>query len=426
MAKSTSLDEQYRLTADLAQLRNRQASRIQTDRDLDLATEALRAHLTPVATFTRTSSATDHLGDTQGHLSALERQARQVLGELSSAEWNDLEGVARAMGQEDSPGPGAMVDLSGEWADTPSGPEIFARICDQAGVDVDQANEADAFGEILDAYEAGYEGRTASRKATGSGPGWYVIQRGTFVRGPGPFDTEDQAQAVADDLNSQYGTNDYMPSMQSIGTKATGSRKTSLASDTQPTVIRQNPKQATADEDYDRYSSSFINQGMIPMSRADWDRVHAEEPPVDYALHMDQGPSHQSASRLPHSIAQSMAAQASKWYMATDFAVRANRDEYAIQAQGQADLASSAHDPHADAAADAFMAKAMHLNRPDTFKVGASIPMAATTDGGGSAPVWQCCSLTPAQEATEPRSGLLWSGGRHRGSGCTTAVGTAC
>lgn len=40
-------------------------------------------------------------------------------------------------------------------------------------------------------------------------------------------------------------------------------------------------------------------------------------------------------AKLPSTIAQSMAAQASKWYMVTDSDVRVNRDEYTPQAQAQ-------------------------------------------------------------------------------------------
>jgi len=96
MAKLIFLDEQYRLAADFANIRNHRSVRLQADRDLAFPTEALKAHLTPVPTFTRTSSATDHLGDAQGHLSALERQARQVLRDLSNAD--EKTGASRLSG----------------------------------------------------------------------------------------------------------------------------------------------------------------------------------------------------------------------------------------------------------------------------------------------------------------------------------------
>jgi len=68
MAKLISLDEQYRLAADFAKIRNHRSVRFQADRDLAFPTEAPEAHLTPVPTFTRTSGATVQLGDLQGLL----------------------------------------------------------------------------------------------------------------------------------------------------------------------------------------------------------------------------------------------------------------------------------------------------------------------------------------------------------------------
>jgi len=59
------------------------------------------------------------------------------------------------MGREAGYGATYPCDLSGEWADVPSGPEVYAAILDEA--DVEEPEGEEWFTEVLDEYEEAYE-----------------------------------------------------------------------------------------------------------------------------------------------------------------------------------------------------------------------------------------------------------------------------
>jgi hypothetical protein len=62
--------------------------------------------------------------------------------------------VARELGVEDGTERTAPCDLSGQWADEPSGPAVFARILSQAGVS--EPADEEWFTDLLDVYEKAY------------------------------------------------------------------------------------------------------------------------------------------------------------------------------------------------------------------------------------------------------------------------------
>jgi len=61
---------------------------------------------------------------------------------------------ARELGAADGTGSDHECDLSGQWADRPGGPEVFARILAEAGVTEPSGEEW--FTELLDVYEEAY------------------------------------------------------------------------------------------------------------------------------------------------------------------------------------------------------------------------------------------------------------------------------
>jgi hypothetical protein len=62
--------------------------------------------------------------------------------------------VARELGVEDGTERTAPCDLSGQWADEPGGPAVFARILSQAGVS--EPPDEEWFTDLLDVYEKAY------------------------------------------------------------------------------------------------------------------------------------------------------------------------------------------------------------------------------------------------------------------------------
>jgi len=62
--------------------------------------------------------------------------------------------VARQLGAEDGKGSDHDCDLSGEWADRESGPQVYQRIIDTAEAQVPDGEEW--FTELLDEYERAY------------------------------------------------------------------------------------------------------------------------------------------------------------------------------------------------------------------------------------------------------------------------------
>lgn len=62
--------------------------------------------------------------------------------------------TARRLGAQDGAGAPGLCDLSGQWADVPGGPAVFATILGEAGVSEPQGEEWST--EVLDAYEDAY------------------------------------------------------------------------------------------------------------------------------------------------------------------------------------------------------------------------------------------------------------------------------
>lgn len=73
--------------------------------------------------------------------------------QLTSA-YEKAAAIARELGIEDGTERTAPCDLSGQWADEPGGPAVFARILERAGV-AEPASE-EWSGDLLDVYEAAY------------------------------------------------------------------------------------------------------------------------------------------------------------------------------------------------------------------------------------------------------------------------------
>jgi hypothetical protein len=65
--------------------------------------------------------------------------------------------VARSYGRRDGAGSLHECDLSGQWADIPSGPQVYADVLAYVGVDNHHTPDGeDWFTDVLDAYEDAY------------------------------------------------------------------------------------------------------------------------------------------------------------------------------------------------------------------------------------------------------------------------------